>query len=411
MRFNRKIKRFFFNRYKHIEVYFPITKSNLITYFTNKITGKIYSRNKLLSINFIITSQAEIRIFAPILNYLIDNTFKVNINLFYAKRDLIFDLDLERKIKNTDAVNIQSSPFYLASSSNSVNLICLDHQYHKISHKAGIAIINFINTKKFKTVCLQHGGNQDDYIKGQLTSKSIYQIVFGQLIYNRFLEYGYNKTDVFLTGNPLHDKWLKRKQSLDLKDSRKVISLITCMHTEYDNKTNPEACYIEYLQNIYNSINFEECILVIKMHPYDSLNNNLYKRVMLDLCMSKNDIKIITPNSTDVTVYDLISGSDLVISRASTIIEEALMMKKNVLAYDLFEDGNSMYYDFLLRYRSYTKIVKSTMLLKSAISKYLEKPFYNEGDIEDLIKNVTYKLDGKSTSRIVDVIKTISRLN
>ena len=66
MRFNRKIKRFFFNRYKHIEVYFPITKSNLITYFTNKITGKIYSRNKLLSINFIITSQAEIRIFAPI---------------------------------------------------------------------------------------------------------------------------------------------------------------------------------------------------------------------------------------------------------------------------------------------------------------------------------------------------------
>lgn len=145
------------------------------------------------------------------------------------------------------------------------------------------------------------------------------------------------------------------------------------------------------------------------MHPYDSLTDNLYERVMLELKITTDDIKIVYADNLEYSVYDIISVSDLVLSRASTIIEEALMLKKNVIAYDLFEDGSSMYYDFLLKYRSYNKIISNAEQLASVIKKNIKKPLYNENDIDELIKNSTYKLDGKSTSRIIDAIRVISR--
>ena len=409
MSFNNKIKNFLLSQYNTIDDYFPITKAHFFKFLIDKVTGISFYKKKEIHVNFIITSKAEIRVFTPILNYVIDSRIKLNCHLYYAKNDLNFDILLENKIKNSEHVTIQSSPFYLLNYSHSVNLICLDHQKYNKAHKIGINIIESINKKNSKTVCIQHGGNQDDYVKGQLTSKSINQIVFGELIYNRFIEAGYHKNHVFLTGNPLHDKLVKTKQNLNLNDSRKIISLITCMHTEYDNKSNPKACYIEYLKNIYQSINFEDSILVIKMHPYDSLTDNLYERVMLELKITTDDIKIVHADNLEYSVYDIISVSDLVLSRASTIIEEALMLKKNVIAYDLFEDGSSMYYDFLLKYRSYNKIISDPEQLASVIKKNIKKPLYNENDIDELIKNSTYKLDGKSTSRIIDAIRVISR--
>ena len=406
--FNNKIKNIFFHQYMAIDAWFPITKNHVLEFLKEKLSGFFFLRRKELCFNFIITSKAEIRVFTPILNYIIDNTVNLNSNIFFAKKDLYFDTILEKKINNCKYITVRSSPFYLVNN-NCVILICLDHKKYKKAHKIGISIIETINKKNTKTVCIQHGGNQDDYIEGQLTSKSINQIVFGKLIYNRFLQAGFHKNHVFLTGNPLHDKLVKTKQNLKLKNSRKIIALITCMHTEYDNQDNPEACYIEYLKNIYQSINFEDCILIIKMHPYDSLKDNLYERVMLELNLSTDNIKIIQADNLDYSVYDLISASDLILSRASTIIEEALILKKNVIAYDLFEEGSSMYYNFLLKYSSYSKVIKDPEKLASVIRANIKKPLCNKNDIAELIKNSTYKLDGKSTSRIIDALRIISK--
>lgn len=401
----------FLSKYQVIENYFPITKKNLTNYFKEKVFFKDAKNTKGLYINFIITSKTEIRIFTPLLNYILENNPEIKVSLFFAKQNLAFDSKLSKKITESKNVNYDSSPFNLIKFKKSVNVVCLDHTFYIKAHKLGIEIIDFLNRENLKTVCIQHGGNQDDYIKGQLSSKSKYQIVFGKLIFNRLLEYGFGSGKVYLTGNPLHDNLFSSNSNLKLDENRKVISLVTCMHTEYDDRPDPKACYIEYLKNVYTSINFDDYQLVVKMHPYDNVLDNIYDVVSQDLKLADYDVRIIKSNDSNNSVYDIISASDIVISRASTIIEEALMINKRVIAFDLFEDGNSKYYDFLLKYKKYEKVIGKAGNLRDIIAKSSIEAEDNLGDIDELVLNTTYKLDGKSTERIIRALKDISKIN
>ena len=67
------------------------------------------------------------------------------------------------------------------------------------------------------------------------------------------------------------------------------------------------------------------------------------------------------------------------------------------------------FYNFLLKYNSYTRVVGDDKNFKSIISNYVKKPAYNPENIDELIKNTTYKLDGKSSERIINVFKKISK--
>ena len=408
--FRNKIKNVVNFYFGGIGEYFVITKKDTLKFFQNKF----FVFNKAVKpfvINFIVTSKAEIRVFTPLVQYILNKNLNIFVNIFFSKKELSFNKDLERRISNNNKVNIRNSSFHLLNSilnSGYVNVICLDHEFYSKPHQVGIGIIDSLKTKGAKTVCIQHGGNQEDNILGQMSSKSSKQIVFGKIIYDRLVESTFRKNDVYLTGNPLHDKLQNIKVTSMNKLNRKVVSLITCLHTEYDDRENPEKCYRDYVINVFKSVDYSKYMLLIKMHPYDSLEKNIYEEVRSELEIKDTDINIFYSDDEENTVYDIINISDLVLSRASSIIEEALMLNKKVVAYDLFKDGCSKYYDFLLKYNSYRKVIGGFLDLKPIIDDLILKSKPTDMNLQELIYNTTYKLDGKSSERIVNVLRRIS---
>lgn len=369
------------------------------------------SNNSNLIINFIVLTKAELRVFTPLLHSIIDqNEIRVNI-LFFEK--FSFEKRLKHKIENSDLVYVNNGHQAILKSiknKNYLNVICLDHVFYFKHHKKGIDIINFLNKNKAKTVSVQHGGNQDDNIIGQISSSSIYQIVFGKLIYTKMIEGGRKVENTFLTGNPLHDK-LYNSYKINLRlDDRKVISLITCLHTEYDDRANPLECYLTYLRSIYNSIDYSKYVLYVKMHPNDLELPNIYETVREELQISNRDVIVLKSEDHKISVYDLVSDTDLVISRSSSIIEESLMLSKKVLVYDLFEDGPSKHYDFLLKYYSYMKIIGLSIDLNMPINDLINYNVSSKDNIKELILNTTYKFDGNSSNRIIEVFKHLAKV-
>lgn len=405
-----KIISFFFKNYTAVNSYFPISKWDIIDYFIKKFLLKQHKENKSFHFNFIITSKAEIRIFTPLLNHIFECNSKIKVKLFFAKKDIVFDSTLSQKISESKEIKIESSALSFTEYENAINVVCLDHGYYKKAHKIGVDVITFLNSKNAKTVCIQHGGNQEDYIKGHLSSMCNYQILFGKLIYNRFIDSGFDTKKVCLTGNPLHDKISKQGSRLIFDKERKVISLVTCMHTEYADRPDPRESYFKYVESIYRSVNFNKYILVVKMHPYDSVQDNIYDFVRMNLGLTDNEVRIISAGDTTKTVYDVISASNLIISRASSVIEESLMLNKGVIAFDLYEDGVSKHYDFLLKYSNYKKVIKDNRLLTLAIQE-LENKVMSDAEIDEIVQNVTYKWDGQSAKRVIQALKNISKLN
>jgi UDP-N-acetylglucosamine 2-epimerase len=280
---------------------------------------------------------------------------------------------------------------------------------YKNHHALGIEIINYIKRHKGKTVCLQHGGTQFDYIRGQSTSESKYQIIFGEYIYNKLLSNKeIDKNNVFLTGNPLHDDiFIQKKKYLNKFSfkhlgNRKIITLITCLHTEYEYRDDPKQCYVDYINKIYSSIDFKKYYLVVNMHPNDSFNPNIYENQLVKLKINKSNVSIIKPNEFNCTIYDYMNISDLIISRSSTIIEEGLLLQKKIIAFDLFEDGPSKYYKHLEVYNTYKRIIGVETNLAEVIDKSFNEVISSSVNQKTIEQDFTFRFDGNSTKRIIN---------
>jgi CDP-glycerol glycerophosphotransferase (TagB/SpsB family) len=117
---------------------------------------------------------------------------------------------------------------------------------------------------------------------------------------------------------------------------------------------------------------------------------------------------IIEPEVTELDIYKLLLISDLLLTRCSTVAEEALLANKKVVAFDLFPEGPSKGYKHLEEYGRYTTAyAKPKEQLATVISQALfsppdstsEHPFH-----ETIVRDITYALDGQSTARAVDTI-------
>lgn len=412
LKINRYIKKIldkFIIEYRTFRKYFYISKWQLLCFFLRK--NNILKRNeKICVVNFLITSKAEIRVFTPIINFILENKTDIKANIFFTCH-YRFDYKLTKKILTSNIVKIRNDGYFLLKSfiyKNIVNVVCLDHLYYVQGHKIGIEIVGFLNRNNAKTICIQHGGNQEDNIIGQASSLSIFQIVFGKLFFDKLLGYGFDRNKIYLTGNPQHDNLFNKQYIYNRKDKRKIISLITCLHTEYNDRINPKKCYEEYLKVILQSIDYNQFFLIIKMHPNDSLNPNIYEKIANELELNDTKVKIFESGDENISVYELILISELIISRSSSIIEEGLMIGKKVIAYDLFEDGPSIHYDFLNRYKLYKKVTGVNEELSLIVNDFINEEIDDDDVLDEIVVNTSYKLDGKSSERVIKAIQDIS---
>ncbi|NJM85401.1 MAG: hypothetical protein HC839_04415 [Leptolyngbyaceae cyanobacterium RM2_2_21] len=299
-------------------------------------------------------------------------------------------------------------------------VMCLDHRSREAYHHAGTKTADKLRQHGAKTLSIQHGGTRQDSVKDLSTAASDVVLVWGQRVYRELVEqYGVEQGRLRLVGNPLHDrlaqvdpvqvrvKLLSAYPNLRSQlPGKKIILLATTVQAEYADQPNEQALYREYLSHIYQSIDFSNALLLVKMHPLDSLSPNLYQEMIP--ANGTDSIIVIEPSLTELDVYSLLSIADLLITRASTVAEEALIMQRSVIAFDLKPEGPSQGYKHLEEYGSYTTVYSQpTDQLKNAIATALTSKSASPATSSqalDTVADLTYRLDGQSTARAVEAI-------
>ena len=264
-----------------------------------------------------------------------------------------------------------------------VVLLCLDHRRFYEYHKTGVDTADVLRRFSVKTVSIQHGGSRDDMVAGLATFASDTMLLWGRKVFRELVQnHRVDQHRLRLVGNPLHDiiPTLDREKIIGIiekhfpefrreSSTKKVVILATCIHYEYKDYDNEQEMYEKFLQHIYASLDFSRIFLFIKTHPEDP-NNPLYAQLIPP--HNRQSVRIIDSGIADLNVYSLLHVADLLITRASTVAEEALVMGKPVIAFDLIKSGPSKYYKHLEAYGFYRTVYASPQnALRKAISAAL----------------------------------------
>jgi CDP-glycerol glycerophosphotransferase (TagB/SpsB family) len=188
--------------------------------------------------------------------------------------------------------------------------------------------------------------------------------------------------------------------------NRKIVLLATVSHYEYKEFPNESEMYIEYIRQVYASLDYSAVILIVKVHPTDYVEPNIY--LQLRPKELENSILVIEHGSPGLDVYSLLHVSDLLITRASTVAEEALVMGKPVIAFDFTEAGPSKDYKHLEEYKLYRTVYSdSENTLRAEVINALSADYTN-GGIRNAQEEFTYLLDGRSTERaIIEITRRV----
>lgn len=299
-------------------------------------------------------------------------------------------------------------------------VLCLDHRRPYVHHFWGVETVDTLKRFGVKTLSIQHGGTRADSVEDLASAASDIVLVWGKRVYREIVEkYGGDPQRFRIVGNPLHDRLAQINPDEALKKltdryptlqsqlpQKRIILLATTLQAEYAAWSDEQALYRQYMQQIYSNLDFSKYILLVKMHPLDSLSPNIYRDEIPD-SQSEASVVVIEPSVTELDVYSLLSISELLITRASTVAEEALIMGRRVVTFDLMPEGPSKNYKHLEEYGDYMTVYpSSTLNLKDAIDHALSQTTngYNQIKQHEIIQELTWRLDGQSTRRATDEI-------
>jgi CDP-glycerol glycerophosphotransferase (TagB/SpsB family) len=268
-----------------------------------------------------------------------------------------------------------------------------------------------------KTATIQHGGTRADSVHELSSAASDSILVWGKRVERDLLRYGVAPDRIKVVGNPLHDRFkhLHREQALQTfkqlypnmqhqLETKKVVLLATCLHSEYRGRDQEQQLYQTYLQHIYQSLDFDKVLLLIKMHPLDKKEPNPYQTAISDPKVLESTI-IIGADVAELDIYQLLILSDVLLTRASTVGEESLILGKKVIAFDLFPDGPSAGYQHLSEYGSHTTVyAEPPERLREAIEQALLLPPVDTQNQANIVADLTCALDGQSTQRALGVL-------
>jgi hypothetical protein len=302
--------------------------------------------------------------------------------------------------------------------SHKLAVVCLDHRSQYEFHKAGVEAVDHLKASGVKTICMQHGGTRADSVAELASSASDLILVWGKRIEREMLQRHHLPIDrMQVVGNPLHDRLVtlddrKTRECLtayyphlqEQLTHKKILLLAACLHTEYRGFGDEPQLYRTYIRQIYESVDFSRVLLLVKMHPLDSQSPNLYREAAEELSDS-SAICIIEPEKIELDVYGLLSIADGMLTRCSTVAEEALMLGKAVIAFDLFEQGPSVGYKHLEEYGCYkTVYAEPPNALRTALESVLFAPPLAGDSQANIVADLTLALDGSSTERSVEVL-------
>ena len=227
--------------------------------------------------------------------------------------------------------------------------------------------------------------------------------VYGPYHYELLTEISaYPENSVVVTGQPRYDflchadkiytkdKFLKKYH---VNPNHKIILWTTQCHgiSDEENKKNFKAVF-ETMQNIENAT------LIIKQHPREG---EIYTKMIKDCLTNYKIDAVITPKSSDT--YEQLFACDLMITRHSTTAMEAVALNKPVIILNLSGEPDPVEY---VKEGVALGVYKEDNL-KTAIGRLLNDDSELAKNREKYIEKYLYKIDGKATERVVNVIEVM----
>ncbi|BAD80004.1 unknown protein [Synechococcus elongatus PCC 6301] len=331
--------------------------------------------------------------------------------------DLWLLLPTEREVKAHELRSLVGSGCHLSRSlwplrylranpQQSVGLFCLDHQLFPEAHRLGIRVARWLRQQGVTTICSQHGGTDAESLASLASSASETLLIWGhyaeQVLRDR---YHWQPLQLKVVGNPLHDRLFTIPKPTQPDFDQPLILVATTLQREYDDRPNSQQCYRDYLRCLFSALESINGRVMIKRHPRDPQQPDLYAEVLTEFPALQQRTTLLWSQDQPDT-YRLLQQADLVISRASTVLEEADMLGKATIAFDLFPNGPASRYLHLQAFPNFQWIAGSeTTSLTTAIQTALATPqLQTDQDRDRCIAAFSDRLDGRSVERGVAVI-------
>jgi UDP-N-acetylglucosamine 2-epimerase len=183
---------------------------------------------------------------------------------------------------------------------------------------------------------------------------------------------------------------------------RRLILLATTIQREYAQWPDEQERYVRYLEHFYKSVDFSRAVVIVRTHPYDlRVNRNLYEEL---IPTPVRESVLVLSHQQAPDTYSMLRTADLVVTRCSTVAEEALLLGKKVVAFDLDKDGPSRNYHHLLQFGDYRAAYAEPFdTLGRTIRDALDADACPAAH-RDVVAELTRSLDGHSMACTVEAI-------
>lgn len=322
-------------------------------------------------------------------------------NNLYDKLYLYFMYAFSRTIKNIETAKNMIKQEHL-------NTILMINEYGAFNQ----SLITATKHSKTKTVALQHGlldlGNifPKNAIFHNSDMKTVFSVisdktcVFGKYYYDIFTKQStYPELNVVITGNPRYDTFFNAKETykkqricrkLGINEKKNIVLILT------GNVSTGE----QYLRKCLQTLKQFDVEIIISPHPCE--RTEWYKQVV-----NEENAKVVILNKDDeFRRMESLSICDVVITgMCTTSITDVMIMNKPVITfYSTFNADLASYYQHYV-FSAFTE---------QELSQKLKQIFNNRNiDFElsilykDFLEEHMYKIDGKSSERIVNVVEKL----
>lgn len=215
----------------------------------------------------------------------------------------------------------------------------------------------------------------------------------------------YPQSNVVVTGQPRYDIMLRASEIYskekfckiyNINPNHKIILWTTQCLAFSDEENNKNLdCVLSSMEDVFDAT------LIVKQHPEEP---NIYtKKIKEYIKKYKSKKVLLVAKNSDI--YELVCICDLLITKMSTTAMEAAALNKPVIALDLSGDQDTARY---VSEGIAIGVYKSDDLT-TAIKNLLENDSLLAKRRESYVLEHLYKIDGKASERVVDlIIKAIS---
>lgn len=322
-------------------------------------------------------------------------TLKPKMDFFFS--DYLFEIILFFKMINKGIRKENPSVLIVSSESNPPQRIA-------------IALARKMN---IPSISIQHGIVMENDLEYTMEKEDIskdlscdapflpipnYLCVYGARYKKVFLEYNNYKSDqIVITGNPKYDSIINMKKEeikkkLCIKGNKKVVLFLATCANNYGK---------DYYNEVYDSFKgLKGTQIIIKLHPND-INKGLHKRLL----SSKSIKNAIIIKKCDI--FELGICCDVMVSTHSTGILDIGLLKRPII---IFNPGKKDSFANELIEAEAGVGVYDRLALENNIKELLQNEGFKKNVIkmqERFINESNYLSDGKSSKRVVNLIKKV----